>query len=157
MACVLPLLLLRLSAILDTWLYWFILWFTRFLSHWISHDQEMVRNKSSQSKVPSFCNLWSLLWTETGNCITGWHLLEFCPPAPSLSNSAIMSTLTVDCQWEDEAVRTGGHSPSYGGAMKMKLLTLHTHGCPRASLRDCSSSALSVNINYLLIERGTYW
>jgi len=22
----------------------------------------------------------------------------------------------------------------------MKLLTLHTHGCPRASLRDCSSS-----------------
>src|SRR6218665_367178 len=29
-----------------------------------------------------------------------------------------------------------GHSPSYGMTKKMKSLRLHTHGCPRASLRD---------------------
>ena len=52
-------------------------------------------------------------------------------------NSAMMSTLTAHCQWEDETVRERtGHPPSYAVAKKMKLLTLHTHGCPRSSLRD---------------------
>ena len=32
-----------------------------------------------------------------------------------------------------------GHPPSYTEYKKMKSLTLHTHGCPRASLRDCSN------------------
>ena len=32
------------------------------------------------------------------------------------------------------------HPPSYAEAKKMKSLTFHTHGCPRASSRDCSSS-----------------
>jgi len=58
------------------------------------------------------------------------------PPA----NSAMMSTLTVHCQCEDEVVRERtGHLPSYAKAKKMKSLTLHVHGCPRVSLRDCSS------------------
>ena len=61
-----------------------------------------------------------------------------------LANSAMMSTLTVHCQWEDEMVRERtGHPPSCAEAKKMKSLTLHTHGCPKVSLRDCSSSYFS--------------
>src|SRR6218665_1934574 len=57
-----------------------------------------------------------------------------------LANSAMMSTLNASCQWEDEMVRERTvHPPSYAEALKMKSLTLHTHGCHRASLRDCSS------------------
>src|SRR6218665_1267390 len=57
-----------------------------------------------------------------------------------LANSAMMSTLTAPCQWEDEVVRERiGHQPSCAKAKKMKSLTFQTHGCPRASLRDCSS------------------
>ena len=42
-----------------------------------------------------------------------------------VANSAMMSTLTANCQWEDEMVweRTG-HPPSYAEAKKMKSLTL---------------------------------
>ena len=48
----------------------------------------------------------------------------------ALANSAMMSTLTVYCQWEDEMARERtGHLASYAEAKKMKLLTLHTHGC----------------------------
>jgi len=48
-----------------------------------------------------------------------------------------MGTLTAHWQWEDETVRERtGHPPSYAEAKKMKSLALHTHGCPRASLRD---------------------
>ena len=35
-----------------------------------------------------------------------------------------------------------GHLPLYAEAKKMKLLTLHTHGCARVSLRDGSSFPL---------------
>jgi len=43
---------------------------------------------------------------------------------------------------EDETVRERtGHPPSYAVAKKMKSLTLHTHGCLRAGLRDWSSSS----------------
>jgi len=49
----------------------------------------------------------------------------------------MMSTLTAHCQWEDETVRKRtGHPPSDAEAKKMKSLTLHTQGCPKASLRD---------------------
>ena len=55
----------------------------------------------------------------------------------------MMSTLIIHCQWEDETVRErNGHPPSYDEAKKMKSLTLHTHGCLKASFRDCSSSSL---------------
>src|SRR6218665_4025679 len=55
------------------------------------------------------------------------------------------STLTIQCQWEDETVRERtGHPPSYAEAKKMKSLILHTHGCSRASLRDWSSSPYSL-------------
>ena|SRR6218665_2395033 len=48
----------------------------------------------------------------------------------SLYNSAMMSTLTAHFQWEDEIVMEWiGHPFSYAVAEKMKLLTLHTHGC----------------------------
>ena len=64
------------------------------------------------------------------------------PLAPPSQLSYMMSTLTVHCQWVDETVRKRtGHPPSYAEAKKMKSLTLHTHGCLRASLRDCSSSS----------------
>src|SRR6218665_1834235 len=60
-----------------------------------------------------------------------------------LANSATMSTLSVHCQWGDETARERtGHPPSYAEAKKMKSLTLHTHGCLRASLRNCSCSHL---------------
>src|SRR6218665_2608267 len=63
-----------------------------------------------------------------------------------IANSAMMSklTLTIYCQWEDKTVREKtGHPPSYAEAKKMKSVTLHTHGCHRASLRDCSSFSSS--------------
>src|SRR6218665_808835 len=70
--------------------------------------------------------------------IQGYFLLRMRP----LANSAMMSTLTAHCQWEDEMAReTTGHSPSYTEAKKMKSLTLHTHCYPRASLRHGSSSS----------------
>ena len=46
----------------------------------------------------------------------------------TLANSAKMSTLAVQCQWEDETVRERiGHPLSYAKGQKMKSLTLHTH------------------------------
>ena len=49
----------------------------------------------------------------------------------------MISTLTVNCDGEDETVRERtGHQPSYAEAKKMKLLALHTLGCLRVSLRD---------------------
>ena len=68
---------------------------------------------------------------------------EISAPLAPLANSAIMSTLNVHCQWEDETVRERtGHPAPYAEAKKMKSLTLYTHGWPRASLRDLSSSSL---------------
>src|SRR6218665_1778535 len=72
----------------------------------------------------------------------GRNLVDFCSTCAPLANSAMMSTLTAHCQWEDETVRERtGQPPSCAEAKKMKSLTLHTHGCARASLRDCSSSS----------------
>src|SRR6218665_3482919 len=48
--------------------------------------------------------------------------------------------LTIYCQWEDEITKERtGHPYSYVEAEKMKLVPLHTHGCLRASEKDCSS------------------
>src|SRR6218665_3721130 len=60
----------------------------------------------------------------------------------------MMSTLIVHCVWEDETARERtGHPASYTEAKIMKLLALHTHGCPR-NLRDCSySSSLCLCVN----------
>src|SRR6218665_3458804 len=64
------------------------------------------------------------------------------PSALTIANSAMMSTLTVHCQCQDETVRERtGNPPSYAEAKKMKSLTLHTYGCLRASLRNCSSTS----------------
>jgi len=65
----------------------------------------------------------------------GWNFYrDFC--FSSLANSAVISTLTVNCQWEDETARERtGYQTSYDGAKKMKLLALYTHGCPRVCLR----------------------
>ena len=60
-----------------------------------------------------------------------WFEID-APPAP-IANSAMMSTLTAHCQWEDETVKERTcHLPSHAAAEKMKSLTFHTHGCPRA-------------------------
>src|SRR6218665_2491054 len=59
-----------------------------------------------------------------------------------LANSAMMSTLTIHCQWEDEMGRERfDHPPSYAEAKKMKSLTLRIHDCPTANLKDCFSSS----------------
>ena len=59
---------------------------------------------------------------------------------PTIANSALLRTLTVHCHWEDEVLRERtGRLPSFAEAKKMKLLTLHTYGCLRASLKDTSS------------------
>src|SRR6218665_1633182 len=89
----------------------------------------VVRVLDCQSKGPGFKS-------QPGQKFGSRFLLHLHP----LANSAMTSTLTVHCPWEDETVseRTG-HPLSYAKAKKMKLLTLHTHGCLRASLRDCSS------------------
>ena len=72
-------------------------------------------------------------------------------PAP-VANSAMMSTLTAHFQWEDETVRERtGHPHSYAEAKKMKSLTLHSSGCPGASLRDCSSSCSNVSAVILFL------
>ena len=57
-----------------------------------------------------------------------------------LVNSAMMNTLTVHCQKEDETVRERtDHLTSCFEANKMKLLTLHSHECSTESLRNRSS------------------
>src|SRR6218665_2824430 len=58
-------------------------------------------------------------------------------------------------KWEDETARERtGHSPSYAEARKMKSLTLHTHGCPEASLRDRSPSSSSSSCSEYLGSEG---
>ena len=63
-----------------------------------------------------------------------------------LANSAMMSTLTALCQWEDETVmeRTG-HPHSYALAKSVRIWS-RWHFIPMASLRDCSSSSI-YNLN----------
>ena len=68
------------------------------------------------------------------------------------------STLTAHCRWEDETVRERtGHPPSYAEAKKMKSLTLNTHGCPRARLRDWSSSSSMWNDGEMMLQRSIRW
>lgn len=62
--------------------------------------------------------------------------LRISVPSVHLVSPAIMSTLTVHCQREDERA---GHSPLYVRAKKMKALIRHT----QAILRDSSSSTVS--------------
>ena len=60
-----------------------------------------------------------------------WFEISAPPALPSqiCYDEYIDRTLSV----EDETVRERtGHPPSYAEAKKMKLLTLHTHGCPMA-------------------------
>jgi len=58
-----------------------------------------------------------------------FFLLHLCP----LANTAMMSTLIIYCQWEDDMVRDRtGHPPPYTEAKKIKLLTFHTSGCHSA-------------------------
>src|SRR6218665_1356900 len=74
-----------------------------------------------------------------------------------LTNSAMMSTLTVHCQWEHEMVRERtGHLPSYAEAEKMKSITLHIHGCPRASLRADLHHLLLLQYGMKLCRVGWY-
>jgi len=77
----------------------------------------------------------------------------------------MVSTLTTHCQWEDKTVRERTDNPPwYAEAKKMKSLTLHTHGCPRASLKDCSSSSCKLPRNLTISPfsgqlrvQCTYW
>ena len=65
------------------------------------------------------------------------------------ANSAMMSTLTAPCQWEDDAVTD--HSPPYVVAKKLKSLTLHTHGChvkpcDHVKLKHCLETFYSADL-----------
>src|SRR6218665_2474715 len=86
---------------------------------------------------------WLACWTANrevrgSNPDQGRNLVrDFLFHLHPLANSAMMSTLTAHCQWDDETMRERtGYPPSYAVAKKMKSLTLHTHGCLRASLMD---------------------
>lgn len=47
-----------------------------------------------------------------------------------LANSAVMSTGTLHCEWEDQAVwERSGQPPASAEAKKLKSLTLHIRGC----------------------------
>src|SRR6218665_1671583 len=71
---------------------------------------------------------------------------EISASSAPLANSAIMSTLTEHCQWEDETVKERtGHPPSYAEAKKMKPLTLQAQGCLRASSRDSNLKFIAMN------------
>src|SRR6218665_955172 len=95
------------------------------LGFWNKPTSRLQNNKVSRKSWP-------------GYKFSSRFLLHLRP----LVNSAKMSTLTVHCQWEDETVRERTGNPlSYTEAKKMKSLTLHYHGRPRASLRGCSSSS----------------
>src|SRR6218665_4161471 len=73
-----------------------------------------------------------------------------------LANSIMTSTLSrPTVQWEDETARERtGCLPSYAEAKKMKSLTVHTRGYPRATLRDCSSSYSSMSKNNTETKNG---
>src|SRR6218665_50003 len=76
--------------------------------------------------------------------------LEISPPSAPLA--AIILLRGVHCPWEDETVRErSGLPPSYTEVKRMKSLTLHTHCCPRASLRSCSSSS-----GFLILSQFRY-
>ena len=65
---------------------------------------------------------------------------DFCSTCAPSQLSYDDYTVSGKMRWWGKE-RTG-HPPSYAVAKKMKSLTLHTHGCPRASLRDRSSSKI---------------
>src|SRR6218665_1047484 len=68
-----------------------------------------------------------------------WFEISAPPALRLLANSAMMSTLSVHCQWKDETERERtGPPPSYAEAKKIKSLTLHTHGWLKASVRGRS-------------------
>ena len=60
--------------------------------------------------------------------------------------------MCVDCLWENETARERtGHKPKYTEAKKMKLLTLHTHGCLRIKvIVPCNFLKSCVRIKFLL-------
>ena len=52
-----------------------------------------------------------------------------------------LRTTAVHCQWEDEMMgKRTRNTRSYAKAKKMNSPTLHSHGCLRGSLINCSSS-----------------
>src|SRR6218665_3716164 len=81
---------------------------------------------------------WLMCWTasksfgvQTPARAEIWFEISALPVPPS--------QLSYD---ENETVRERtGHPLSCAEAKKMKSLTFHIHGCPRVSLRDCSSSS----------------
>ena len=93
---------------------------------------------------------------------SGRNLSEISAPLALLANSAMMSTLTVYCEREDETMKKWtGNLSSYAVAKKTKSLTRHTDSCPRTSLRDCFSSPwhfrLNVVFHVLSVLRFYIW
>src|SRR6218665_131846 len=83
-------------------------------------------------------------------CLTIYKVLRSLLHLYHLANSAMTSTLTIHYRWEDETARERtGHPSSYAEAKKIMLLTLHTHGCPKARLRHWFSSSSSISVSLL--------
>src|SRR5688572_27043601 len=88
------------------------------------------------------CQLRSWWFKSPSGQTPGSRFLTNCAPC-KLSYSYNEYT---DCTLSGEVQRVReriGHLLSYANAKKMKLLTLHTSGCLRVSLRDCSSLLLN--------------
>src|SRR6218665_1517110 len=72
--------------------------------------------------------------------------LRFLLHLRPLANSAMMSTMTVHCQWEDETVRERtGHPPSYAKAKKMTLHSSYPWLPQGIPIRDSSSSSSEIS------------
>src|SRR6218665_991019 len=77
--------------------------------------------------------LLSSLWVSRTGSASDWCALQ--EALYKFIDTIQYNTLTAHCQLEDETVmEKTGHPSSYAEAKKIKLLTLHTHGSPRASL-----------------------
>ena len=80
--------------------------------------------------------------------------MDYCNDCDTVVHEEVqLLALSAHYQWEDETVweRTG-HPPSYAEAKKMKSITLNTHGCATARLRDwySSSSASELSQNEII-------
>src|SRR6218665_1512649 len=80
---------------------------------------------------------WLACWTanqEVPGSNPGQGRMWIVISAPSASPSQLSFPLTLLCSYEIETARKRtGHLASYVDVKKIKSLTIHTHGCPRAT------------------------
>lgn len=107
--------------------------FLLFVSSLLNHELHLILVCFSFSSL--WCSMVYWLVCQTVNRED--RVQSPAQPVP-LGNSAMMSTPTIHCFWEDEKVEWTNHLPSNAEILKMKSITLHTCGCLRASCRSRS-------------------